>query len=260
MKKFRAFSLTEILIATIFMGIIASLTIPSTIESLKYREHVTAYKTAFEKVQQAASLAGLTDSSDASTQKFYATLNDLLPVIGYTDQLLVPENGNINVSGVVVPINVSTLYERALLYPRGKEAEGITIGGKTGSVVKGITDNFSPWIVTENGMAFSIRKFAKGSLLGMSSDTCGTVSNIIHAKEPPVSSYHEAAYYSCVFLLVDVNGLDKGPNKMHPYQPVTEGEARQIAKEVDMYHIYVGIDGVSAGPFETVPYWIMKDK
>ena len=250
MKKSKAFSLTEILIATMFMGIIASLTIPSTIESLKYREHVTAYKNSFEKIQQAVSLAGITDSSWSSAHKLYATLNDSLPVVGYTNAGI--ENGSIARTTPVVTINASTLAEKATW---GEGDGAITVGSKTGSTITA-PNGYSPWIVTENNLAFTL------STQNADPNSCATVSNIFHSGALTGDSHlaNKASFISCATIIVDINGLNKGPNKLASYDELTEGEAREEVKGSDRFLIYVGVDGVSAGPEKLVSYWMMKNK
>ena len=258
--KNKAFSLAEILIATMFMGIIASLTIPSTINSLKYREHVTAYKNAFQKVKEVTSNSNITDKSEQGVEKFWAQLNDALPVIGYSVSGI-KSTGIIEKVAEVVPMNASTLAERAT-WSHLHEGSSMTIGSKTGSMVTS-NQSWSPWIITENGVAFAVRSTAvhdiPNSTDPLHSTTCGTVSNIFHAK--PDSRYNTTnmgAMLSCVVLLIDVNGLDKGPNTYPDYQVMTEGEAYEQIRDKDRFHIFVGLDGVSAGPEGVVTYHIMK--
>ena len=254
MRK-RAFSLAEILIATMFMGIIASLTIPSTINSLKYKEHVTAYKNAFEKVKQVTSSSGISDKTLMSAEKFWAQLSDALPVIGYS-VAGIKANGVVDDPCPTVPMTASNLYEKAT-WTNGTDS--MTIGSKTGSTV---TQNggWSPWIITENGMAFMVRSFPGGYVDSNFSDgKCGTVSNIFHAQaQNGVSIIDMAAAASCVVVFVDVNGLDKGPNSYTAPVAVTEGEAYNLIRDKDRFFIFVGLDGVSSGPEGNVSYFITK--
>ena len=239
MKK-NGFSLAEILIATMFMGIIASLTIPSTINSLKYKQHVKAYETAFKIVEEVYKKSEIKDSTYPSAEKFWALLNDSLPVIGYTNVGI--KHGGLGQD--IVPTTTADLAERATW---GQT----TVGGPIGTIVATERKFYSPWIVTENGMAFTVNSWPQSkATIGLDDDTCGTVSNIFHGA--PDAHYtdptNKAAAISCVFLLIDVNGLDKGPNTHPSYDLIKEGEAYNAIKDNDRFHIFVGIDGVTSGP------------
>jgi len=253
MKKFKAFTLTEIVIAATFVGIVAALTIPTCINSLKYREHAAGYRNAFEKVQQVAGVAGITDSSDYSFLKFYETLNETLPVVGYTLELLEPSTGNF-IPGQPISLNPTTLATGSKLY----NFKDKVIGNKNGTIAESPRYDFSPWIITENGMAFGMhRYYSNMGLVGMENGTCGSMADIYRAKE---QGAHEASLYACVFIWVDVNGLDKGPNRWIGYASIEENEAKKNIEKADVYPIYIAKDGVSPGPYGTAPYWIMKNK
>ena len=232
----RGFSLAEVVIASIFIGILATLTIPSTFSSLKYREHVTAYKNAFGKVKEVVASAAITDSTFDSAHRLYKLLNDSLPVIGYSDAGIV--NGVIPPGSDTIRISASTMAERAVW---GNGTEAVTVGSPTGSTVS-LPNGYSPWIVTENGIAFSVYTWNVGS--------CGTISNIFHASQSHIngSLAYKAAYIGCAVLLVDVNGLDKGPNKSPSLDALTQDEAYNQIKENDRFLIFIGSDGATAGP------------
>jgi len=247
--KKRGFSLAEILIATMFMGIIASLTIPSTINSLKYKQHVKAYEAAFKIAEDVYKKSGIKDSTYPSAEKFWALLNDALPVIGYSDVGIKPGG----VYPDIVPMTAANLKERATW-------SDTTLGGSIGSLAKTEHTLFSPWIVTESGMSFALDSWPEmKASLGLDG-TCGTVANIFHAKsggtytDPTV----KAAAISCVFLYIDINGLDKGPNNHPTYEAITEGEAYNAIRDYDRFHIFVGVDGVTAGPEGVVTSYITR--
>lgn len=252
MKKLKAFSLAEIMVAITLMGVIASLTLPTMTDGMVVKERLAAYSQAFNKVKEVAAMANVDNSYEKSGQAFWAHLNDSLPVIGYTKG---------TTEGKIINTTVKDLKPRANWHS-GDDDKGTTIGLAEGEIVK--SDNgYSPWIVTENGMAFAVNALSYyNTQAGLDADKCATVMQITRQIKPfdGKSIRESAGILSCVFVLVDVNGLNKGPNSLATDKLIQENEMHAEVKNHDRFMIFVANNGVSAGPEGLAEYWMTKRK
>ena len=87
------------------------------------------------------------------------------------------------------------------------------------------------WIITNDNIAYRVNS---------QGDYCKP-KNVINS----TTTYQQAMYASCFTLLVDVNGLSKGPNTLAP-QNVDPNETTGVIK-ADRFYIYMGLDGSSPG-------------
>ena len=251
----RAFTLAEILIVLMTIGVIAALTIPSLMKGVVEAQLKMGYKKALHAISNIAAaekVAGFLPSTNKSIQTMYLfqSLNSNLSVNGYVAKEISEAN-----SGKVVK--------------NGDYANAITIAGQkfgTGEKTAGevtaysiTTFGASPWIVTDDNMAYSVMC---GGNTGVKFQ-CATRQEI-NAQ----ANQQEAAKKSCSIVIVDVNGLSKGPNKYEPQiRPSSSGEDNQVrinnvtttvrsgvpleTLTGDQYIIFVGSDGATAGPKDT---------
>ncbi len=256
MRKYKAFTITELILATMFLGIIMALILPNVGKGVIVNKNKTAYKTAFEQVKNAASEAMIVDAKENSGQKLWQLLDRNMPVIGYA------KGGT--------KLSQSTSGDDVKIHRKATWSDGsvnsVVLGDPSSN--DGITQNdgFSPWIVTENGLAYSVNadsKIKKGTAF---EDTCGSNADLYHADLDNTRKSSNLA--ACLVVAVDINGLNKGPNEFYN-KPVTETDANGLIEYYDRFYIYVTLDGVSTGPFKSaasgskgesayIEYWLHK--
>ncbi len=241
MRIKKAFTLAEILIVLMVIGVIATMTVPSLMKGVNEAQFKTAYKKAFNAVTNIAAVEKIagqlpTSNSITSAKNFFASLNSNLSVKEYdvrdlsSTELLTSDNTVTKVTW-----------------------QGTTYGSTSTSAIAGTSSNNaeSPWIITEDGLAY---KVLNDNTIG---DTgCNTKAIIMEQ-----TSAASAKSNSCLVVAVDVNGLAKGPNKVEDQVKsgvVSSSKMNQL--EGDRYYIFIGNDGVSAGPKSvTVSGRLMSD-
>lgn len=259
MKFKKGFTLAEILIVLTVIGVIATIVIPSTMKGVAQAHYIASYKKALNKISSFALLAKLDGylprtNISAETMRLFQALNDNLNVIGYV-------SNNVN-SGI---ISKNSDYRTAIsidghVYGSG---EVLTKQVTSGSIT---TVGPSPWIVTDDNMAYSVM--------------CGGITNVRQlggcATKAQIASQPtqiEAIKKSCAIIIVDVNGLSKGPNKYDPqagpqntfilntFEPDITADKPLDTLTGDQYLIFLGLDGATAGPrATTVTGRIASDK
>ena len=238
MRIKKGFTLAEILIVLMVIGVIATMTVPSLMKGVNEATYKTAYKKAFNAVTNIAAVEKISGQlpvkADATgALNFFSSLNGNLSVKEYSTAV---QTGETAVDVAQNLITSDDTYLSAEVKAGSKTTKFGEDGVKLLSVTT-ITDTQpSPWIITEDGLAYAVA-VAKGG-------SCKNKATIM-AKDT-VKDTTEA---SCLVVMVDVNGLAKGPNKFE--KQVLNGvssTAKMNQLEGDRYYIYVGSDGVSAGP------------
>lgn len=211
MKK--GFTLAEILIVLMVIGVIAMMTVPSILLGATTASYKSGYKKAYQTIYNFAAaekLAGQipTNATGESIISLYNSLATQLSVTSYVDKAY-GHDGN---------IPPQTAY-----YSDFKPITSLS------------TDTFTDWILSDDG--FSYLAFAPN---GGKCQTSFAISNSKNAQE----AYNN----SCAIIIVDVNGVAKTPNIIDT--PVAEGITAQDSVKVlkgDQYYIYLGMDGASSG-------------
>jgi len=246
----KAFTLAEILIVLMVIGVIATLTIPSMMKGVFDGQVKAGYKKAYNNIASityASKMAGelpVTNVS-ADTLRLFHVLANNLDAKNYVSTT----TSQIN-SGVIV---------KASDYKTAVKING-HIYGSGESLSEDITDYSittygpSPWIITEDNMAYSVMC---GGGTGQP-DQCGTKDEISGQ-----TSQKNAAMKSCAVIVVDINGLSKGPNAFDPQVGPAENPrineftstitAKDSLKTLtgDQYLIFIGSDGATPGPKQT---------
>lgn len=246
--KFKAFSLAEIMITVMILGVIAALTVPSTMDAIKYREHLAAYKVAFEKVASVYATAPTDDGEPTSTyryaQNFWNAFYSSQPSLGFIS----PSTNIVNDSSVKMSSHNI----------RKNARWGESLIGIQDWVALGEADTFSPWVVLENHMAFTFRT--------RNNVACETSNQLLHHG---VGATVEE--FACLMVVVDVNGLEEGPNTLAAVTKdnngdvlnsvqVSDDQMYNLVKDNDRFRIYITKTGVSAGADETLEYLMMHTK
>ncbi|MBQ8635297.1 prepilin-type N-terminal cleavage/methylation domain-containing protein [bacterium] len=253
MRLKKGFTLAEILIVLMVIGVIATMTIPSMMKGVTESQLKAGYKKAYNTISNFAAMERTAGSlpSRASANNvlnMYIALNNSLSVKGYGFQRA--DAGEI--------LQASTQnYPTGLTYSYAAEGGGTGTTGTLGTdtstraISTTLIDNGGlpgatdlAWIITDDNLAYSV------VMGGVAGNRCDTKQQIA-----AYTTEAEAATHSCMIVYVDVNGLSKGPNSFETQgvdgaQLLTNNVANQALDTLvgDQYKIYVGIDGATAGP------------
>ncbi|MBQ4646942.1 MAG: prepilin-type N-terminal cleavage/methylation domain-containing protein [Candidatus Gastranaerophilales bacterium] len=252
MRNKKAFTLAEILIVLMVIGVIATLTIPSLMKGVMAGQYKSGYKKALKEISTmsaAEKIAGSLPTSNRSSETlmFFEALNTHLSVNGYIS--FAEHKAN---TGSVL---ISERFDKSI------RIKGRTYGThQEGDIAENVNENYittyeaSPWIITDDNMAYSVMC---GGDTGVRTQ-CATTQEI---NAQPTQK--DAARRSCAIVIVDVNGLSKGPNRYDPQlgpdtgvrlntfnAPVESGEPLDTLTG-DQYIIFIGSDGATAGPSAT---------
>ena len=246
-KKRCGFTLAEILVSLMIIGIIAMLTVPSVIRGINDAQFKTGYKKAYNTILNTALLEKLTigmpsTSSSDDVGLFFAALGNTLSV-----KYFVPANTSIPNSGT--RINQNSGYSAVTIV--GSSGKKYTAGSGESAPETTITTALgsAPWLIADDGIAYTV-------IAGGSGDSqCRTKKWINSA-----SNSTEAYNISCALVIADVNGLAKGPNR---FEAQTQkdgsnlgvnsiGSNQNLTQLIgDQYYIYIGLDGASSGTAAT---------
>ena len=177
MKK-SGFTLAEVLIVLVILGVIASMTVPSLLQNSNQSIYITGLGKAFATLNNAISLAGVQEGTTPGGS--IQTAGDLI------DNVFVP-----------------------------------TV--KISKYTKGTSTGF----VTQDGMTYSF-------LPSKTVATCGDMPN-----KPEDVGGDGATEPACFIVIVDVNGMQKGPNQVST-TPVKKNLA-------DRFVLYMYRNGVTGG-------------
>ncbi|MBQ4646869.1 MAG: prepilin-type N-terminal cleavage/methylation domain-containing protein [Candidatus Gastranaerophilales bacterium] len=244
MRLKKGFTLAEILIVLMVIGVIATMTIPSMMKGVTEAQLKTGYKKAFNTISNFAAMEKVAGTlpnraSQGNINALYTALNNSLSVKAYgTDA------GN---SGTIVT-NASNACLSTIAGVAGEGTLG-TEGGANGCAqVVAVTDDGGAvadqglaWIITEDNIAYAV-------VQGGATATNAMTKQQIAAQATDIL----AANNSSAVILVDVNGLAKGPNTFETQGldgALTPNEPMDTITG-DRYKIYIGSDGATAGPRE----------
>ena len=236
------------------IGVIATMTIPSMMKGVIEAQYKSGYKKALRTIAtiSAAEKVGgslPTSNRSAETLMFFQALNSNLSVNGYVSAADHKAN-----SGQL--FNAKRFDKSIIINGRRygtQHADDSSVNVNTSYIT---TYNVSPWISTDDNMAYSVMC---GGQTGVPAP-CATTQEI-----NTQLTQKDAANKSCSIVIVDVNGLSKGPNKYEPQLGPTSGSEVRINTHTpniqegtpldtltgDQYIIFVGSDGATAGPKAT---------
>ncbi|MBR5304123.1 MAG: type II secretion system protein [Candidatus Gastranaerophilales bacterium] len=248
MRLKKGFTLAEILIVLMVIGVIATMTIPSMMKGVAEAQLKAGYKKAFNTIVNFAAMEKISGTlpakpGTAGVEAIYSGLNSSLSVKEYaTDTVnsgIVPVGGN---AATCLQIGDATLGTAsaadgaesncAVVQP-DQVAEAGTMNNKTKNLA---------WVVTDDGMAYSVMQGASTNAAGaMTKQEINATANDAAAVEG-----------SSAVIIVDVNGIGKGPNlfEKQGYDANNQFAATEALDTItgDRYKIYIGSDGATAGP------------
>ncbi len=227
-KFLKSFTLAEILIVLMVIGVLATMTIPSLLRGVQGMHFRASYSkaantiinlTAAEKVSGNLPAKTSVDGADS----LFDSLSDNLPVIGY----LPAKDLNL---GTGTPLNIVKI-----------DTERPTGRGR-----------YRNWILTDGKFSYLVTQAAIDS----KKDCCSSKLEIINNQTDNTASAEAPranngttndalSNRSCYVIYVDVNSVTSGPNTTFSNSLAKKTKINSIVD--DTYPIYVGIDGATSG-------------
>lgn len=244
MRLKKGFTLAEILIVLMVIGVIATLTIPSMMRGVQEAQLKAGYKKAFNTVANFASMERVAGSlptrgTPDNITNLYRALNNSLSVKTMVPSY--PVNNGSAFVGATNPCLTGSIGD-------GTNTIDVTIGSDVGtcgqlSVVNasaGLQGGSPSWMLTEDNISYAILPTT-----GHTDTNCATIQQIANRATDAL-----AVGDSCAIVIVDVNGIGKLPNTMEPQGLQGDLDAGDDLETLagDQYKIYLGSDGASAGP------------
>ena len=234
MRIKKGFTLAEVLIVLMVIGAIATMTIPSLMKGITETQWKTAYKKAYNAVVNLCAMerisGSLPSTNDAAgVLKMFDSLQNNLSIKDYYGVAADTDLDN----GLIVAAND---LKTGINYT---DSNGIKIstGGTSDQVAYTSTSTVTPWINTDDGLSYAV----------IAGKGCGKKTDIDQA-----ATVEAALNSACVVVVVDVNGVNKGPNKIEPQTKVEFKDSAAMDTLVgDRYYIFVGKDGATAGSKKT---------
>lgn len=226
MRIKKGFTLAEVLIVLMVIGAIATMTIPSLMKGVTETQWKTSYKKAYNAVINLCAMerisGALPSTADmVGANKMFESLNANLSVKDYADASKSAVD-----SGVVV---LTSDLKNGVKYT---DSNGAAVS--TGTSQAEASSTMTAWITSDDGISYAV----------LPGTGCGTKQAIDGA-----TSITDVLKSSCVVVVVDVNGLTKGPNILEPQQTAGITSSATLGTLTgDRYYIFVGRDGATAGP------------
>lgn len=257
MRIKKGFTLAEILIVLMVIGVIATMTIPSLMKGVAEAQYKAGYKKAYNAIVNIAAMEKVAGQLPSKPDKAQAALFLQSMANSLSTKEFVLSN-SIDSGTVVLP--GQAVAGMSVKGTEGSTTNTIAIGlssaaaSNTGNAVGTGESGNTGWLVTDDGLAYSI---VMGDGVTAAND-CALKSEILSQ-----NSAANAAKISCLVVVVDVNGLYKGPNRLERQatsaQTTAGGgpagdfiSAGSLAKmntlTRDRYYIYLGSDGATSGP------------
>ena len=242
-KYIKAFTVAEITIAMTLIGVIAMMTLPSLSGNINSNQFKTSYKKAYSNIfgiakQEAAKGTLPEDNSPASVVKFFSALNENFDVKEYVSQSNAPcdDKGKI--------YDASDEYHKLSWAGQNFQVSEGAAGGTLNAGAYSDKNTYSPWIVTRDQLAYTVRG-GDGKVKDCDSSSSYNLGYINSAELKKGAKF---TIPSCVVVLVDVNGLRKGPNKKESQSQValTPNIAADRVSG-DRFSIPIWSDGVGVG-------------
>lgn len=229
MRIKKGFTLAEILIVLMVIGVIATMTIPSLMRGVTEQQWKTGYNKAYNTISNLAAmervsgnLSGTAGTGNAtSSQRFFESMVGTLNVREYAT------NG-VNSGTIVTTQN----YHPAISYTSASTGAATNTGED--SVEFSSTAESLSWVITEDNLAYAVIQGANGT-----GDRCPTKQEILGDTTNTVPA-------ACTYVVVDVNGLSAGPNILEVQNDLTSSTALQPLTG-DRYYIFIGLDGATSG-------------
>lgn len=216
MRFKQGFTLAEILIVLMVIGIISTMTVPSLMGGVTQQQYKTAFKKAYSQVANIMAMDKASDSlsttgGDEAQKRVFASLNSNLSIKSH---YAATESAAVSASNASL-----------------RNARDFTVGQPLN------TSYTQTWLNTEDGMSYLV-------IPTTGTGACAKKASIMALTTVPTTGTSQV----CAIVLVDVNGLTKGPNVVEPQlAAVVASNANMAALTGDRFYIFVGTDGATAG-------------
>ena len=243
MKQNKAFTLAEVLIVLMVIGAIAGLTLPNLMKGVEQAQWKAGFQKGYTAVSNIAATETVGGSLPTSADfngvvQFFTSLAQNLSVKEYSDiaatSTALMKVGDAK-SGVKLG-NTQTAGEGAIVGDTSDANTTITKQTLSAGV-------FSPWIIAEDGIAYSVGYISQGQCLK---------KDKINNKPSNKPAFQDLFQKACVVVYVDSNGLYKGPNKPASQAGDTMEANKKLDLDGDRFYILVGSDGAATGPKECI--------
>ncbi len=222
MKNIKAFTLAEILIVVAVIGLIAGVTLPVILKGVIEKQWRSSYQKAYYTLSNLYSAERSSGALPYSNDEkgvltMFKALNSYLTIKDYAKATTIEKIKS-------EPLYENTDYYNSVTFDNVQKENTLMVENSS----------ISPWIITEDNMAYCV----------VAGDGCSTKENINIA-----GNHNNAIQQSCVIVVVDVNGLNNGPNRVEP-QIMNNQFKENIAVDTltgDRLYIYVGLNGITAG-------------
>ncbi len=242
MRLKKGFTLAEILIVLMVIGVIATLTVPTMMKGVTEAQLKTSYKKAYNTIANFAAMERVSGAlpsraTEKSIAGMYQSLNGALSVTTFAQHSL---NKGVTIGATFSPC---VTYDKDTIGAHDVDCKGatLTLGGADTGASGGPQEDSVTWIITEDNLAYTVLPGGSGE-----DKNCST-KQVIAAQD----SDQEAANLSCAVVVVDVNGLSRGPNTFESQGLGNAGLDAGVNLDAitgDLYKIYLGSDGGTAGP------------
>ena len=236
MRLKKGFTLAEILIVLMVIGVIATMTVPSMMKGVTETQYKTGFKKAYNTIVNMTAKLGVegkmpakVDTQTVETARFFIAMMENLSVREVVK--LAHSNRTAALGSDIVGVK----YNSEGVDKEFGAGNSVLEIAKDGSIDS--EDQY--WITTDDGIAYSLK----------SGKDCSTKGKISTKSKPA-----EMLDASCLRITVDVNGLSKLPNLKEPQSYGQEGSAEGTAFKANMepitgdqFDVYVGKDGVTPG-------------
>lgn len=240
MKNPKGFTIAEVLIVLIIIGIISALMIPAVLRHAAESRYIAGYKKGYHTIVNLIAMdiingkIGQTPTKD-NVAKIFDSIATGIVVKSYAN--IDSANKYFN-SKILMPedfkscIVFKNAQNQAMLYPRDSKV-GDCAGSNT------LTDS-TPWIIGDDNISYSIT-------LPETND-CQTKEEI-NSK----TTFSETYNSSCAVVVVDTNGLNNGPNTVEDQLSDNFNNNTKIGQLTgDRFYIFIGKNGATAGSESSV--------
>ena len=233
MRLKKGFTLAEILIVLMVIGVVATMTIPSLMRGVQDAQFKTAYKKAFNAITNIAAMESISgnfvaNQSPTAVANVYKALKTNLSVKDYAPA---PTQTTIS-DGSAIALSSITEAE-----PSATPTEGTTY-----------------WLTTEDNISYTVlsmknyKTFSGEKSLTCTGDDCPDKDENDLGCGTKAEINAEGVEKACAVVIVDVNGVSGTPNIFDP-QVKTHPSASSTLNQLkgDRFPIYIGTDGATAG-------------
>lgn len=229
MRLKKGFTLAEILIVLMVIGVIATMTVPSMMKGVTETQYKTGFKKAYNTISNLTARLAVDGKMPVKMTKMDEEANRFF--IAMIENLSVREITKAKISSRAVATRDSevqltyTVDNNQKVYGTGSS---VTINNNS----TWPTGDNQLWLTTDDGLAYTLE-------VGTDCDAKNIVSQKTKLSDLKTSS--------CLVVVVDVNGLNKTPNYEEPQADITTTNADMQPLTGDQFRIFVARDGITPG-------------